>query len=129
MVQYYVTYSNGSFVPYSQFPMLKKQYHRPFSEFDAYKVFRMENGNTQVFINALGVKPEDVNVSVEEIESGQLLIVEGKSEIENLGNSSFYYSWPIKSVEKIRKRFENGILVLEIEYKKPVKSEVKIVEE
>ena len=129
MVQYFVTYAGGSLIPYSQFPMLKKQYRRPFSEFDSFKAFRLENGNTQVFVNALGVKSEDVKVSVQELESGQLLVVEGESEIENLGSTSFYYSWPIKSVNKIRKHFENGILVLEIEYKKPVASEVEIVEE
>jgi len=107
-------------------------YRRPFHEVEGYSVKHQDDGTDLIFINALGVDPQDVTVEVRsEYPKSQILTVTGKTknelwEEEFSVNLSFYVRKPIK---KIAKSFRSGLISLKVEYDKPVQPDVEIVEE
>lgn len=108
-------------------------YTRPFHEVEGYHVKEEKDGSNTAFINALGVDPADISISVKsEYPRTQVLSITGKTKNELWGeefsvNLSFYVRKP--PIKKITKSFRSGLLILKLEYDKPVQSEVLIVEE
>lgn len=115
---------------YSDFYKLFYGFNRPFHEVKGYEARTEENGDTTLFINALGVSPEDIEVTVEKpVDNRQYLKVFGKTHSEILDddfsiNFSFIVGKPIK---KITKYSQNGLLTLRVEYNKPIQPDVEIV--
>lgn len=119
-----------TFVSYTNFPISRRSYSRPFREVDSYLPINLDDGTTNLYINALGINKEDINVSVTQPEdySGYVLNVSGKTEEEKLGTFSFDYQFRTKKISKITKILKNGILILNLEWEKPVNPDVEIVE-
>ena len=118
------------FVSYTNFPISRKSYHRPFREVDSYLPVNLENGTTNLYINALGIDKNDISVTVTQSEeySGYILNGSGETETKDLGKFSFEYHFPTKKIAKITKELKNGILILNLEWEKPVNPDVEIVE-
>ena len=115
-------FSNTTQLPFSSFPITYKKYHRNFDEVSAYRAFQLENGNTKVFINALGVSAKDIDVKVNKVRDGYMVLVSGETEIETLGKYSVNYNFFVESeIEEIDPiTVKDGILTLEIKWKNPV---------
>jgi len=104
-------------------------FNRPFYESKGWYA-KEKDGKTFVVVNVLGVNEKDVDVSVNSTDNPnkQSLSVTGKTQNELLEkefsvNVRFLVSHPMKEVVKT---FENGLLILEIEYDEPVKPNVLI---
>jgi hypothetical protein len=102
-------------------------FDRPFKEVNGYEFRKLENGNGQILINALGVNPDDVELTVDasEVPNKQILKVSGKSELFD-EKFQFNYAFTIKPVKSVQPSVKNGILALELEWNKPVAPDVEI---
>lgn len=119
----------------SSFPseLLKQfySYKRPFQEVKGYFIKHEEDGTDTIFVNALGIDPIDVNITVKAEHKMQLLNVYGTTKDKICGedfsvNLVFYFN---KQVRKIRKSFRSGLVILKIEYDVPPQPSVEIVED
>lgn len=106
-------------------------YKRPFQEVQGYSVKHDENGEDTIFLNALGVDPTDVEISVKsEYPRNQILTVTGTTKNKEWDEDfSINFAFSVrKPIKKILKSFRSGLLMLKIEYDKPVQPDVEIVE-
>jgi len=107
-------------------------FNRPFHESSGYWYKTNEDGSLTFFLNALGIEPSDVDVSVRsEYPNSQILSVVGKTHNPDWDedfsvNASFLVRKPIK---KITKHFQSGLITLKVEFNKPIQPDVEIVEQ
>lgn len=110
------------------------KYNRPFQEKTGYITTTDDKGNSVITINALGVNPDDVEVT-----SGTgydrfgrpvyTINIDGKTHQEILDKDFSikldlgYYN----PVQKIIKHFNSGLLTLVVEHSKPNQPDVEIV--
>jgi hypothetical protein len=88
----------------------------------------MENGNTKLFINAMGISAKDIEFSIEKAKDGYNILVSGKTTVETLGDYSInYVFFSEDEIAKISPTLLNGILTLEIEWKKPIQPDTEIL--
>lgn len=89
-----------------------------------------KDGRVTIVVNALGVSPEDINITVENSEtaSNQILVLGGKTHNSILDKDfSISMKWNLyKGVREVVKSFDNGLVVLEVEFETPVKPSVLI---
>lgn len=107
------------------------RYSRPFQEVKGYVIKQDEDGNDIAVINALGVDPADIEVQVSQDDASyQTLSITGKTQNEILEKdfSIEFYFKVRKPIKKIIKRFNSGLLELEIQYDKPAQPKVEIIE-
>ena len=93
-----------------------------FFEITGFSFFETEEKDEIYFINALGVRPEDIKIEVsrENLSTRKLITVVGETKNDLLReifsvNMSFYVRKPLKGIYK---SFENGLVILELIYKK-----------
>lgn len=101
-------------------------FKRPFYERAGYYTFE-KDGKLFVLINALGIVPGDIQIEAEVSRGYQVVKVTGKSELfeqEFKTSLSLAFKEPIEQIEK---SFMNGLLVLEVTFKEPVKPDIKII--
>ena len=116
---------------YSHFFKLFYGFNRPFHEVKGYDIKLNDDGSTTLFINALGIDSDDIDITVKGSNDGetQWLRISGKTtdeifEEEFSINLVFQLSRQIKKITKI---FRNGLLILKIEYNAIIQPDVEIV--
>jgi HSP20 family molecular chaperone IbpA len=119
---------------YDPFYSLFNKFNRDFQEVKGwtYRIDR-EKGLGKVFINALGVNKDDIDITWKNGEKQGTVdfIVKGKTVIdEELKPFEFEVGFvsPLP-VKKLHKKFENGLVILTLEFDKPVQPEIEVVEE
>ena len=104
-------------------------FSRPWYERKGWYAIEKE-GKTFILVNVLGVAEKDVIVNVDSsIQSGKhLLSVNGKTHNDLIDKDfAIQIKWVTEPLKEVVKSFENGIMTLELEYEKPVKPMVKII--
>lgn len=128
MNSYFMTNTGSDFFS-DYFQNVGYGFSRPFYESKGWYA-KEKDGKTFVVVNVLGINEKDIDVFVDSTDNPnkQQLSVSGKTHNELLDkdfsvNVKFLVSHPMKEVVK---SFENGLLILEIEYDEPVKPNVSI---
>lgn len=89
-----------------------------------------KDGKITLVVNALGVDPKDIDVTVENSDTAtnQILVLSGKTHNAVLDKDfSISMKWNLyKRVREVVKSFDNGLVVLEVEFETPVKPSVLI---
>ena len=126
----YYTYTNTSY-PFEQ---LFHKFNRDFQEVRGWTWRIDEEKNLgEVFINALGCNKDDIDITWKngEKQGSVEFTVKGETTIhEKLKPFSFEVSFisPLP-VKKLTKKFVNGLVILTLEFDKPLQPEIEIVEE
>ena len=83
-----------------------------------------------MLLNVLGVNEDDLNIEVKPVENNkEVICINGKTKDELFDrefsvNMNFLVAKPMEEIKTSKK---NGFLVLNITFKEPVKSSVKII--
>ena len=89
-----------------------------------------KDGKLLLLLNVLGVNESDLNIEVKPVENNkEVICISGKTKDELFDrefsvNMNFMISKPM---EQVKTSVKNGLLILEIEFKEPVKSSVRIL--
>jgi hypothetical protein len=124
MVYYYSTL-------FDPFELIFHKFNRPFQEVKGIH-FEVSEDESKGFayINAIGVKTDDIDITFKNGERNGTVefTVKGETKVDNLKpfnvDVSFLVSRPVKTLHK---RFENGIVILEIGFDKPSQPDIEIV--
>jgi HSP20 family molecular chaperone IbpA len=119
---------------YPSFSSVIHKFNRDFQEVKGW-TYRMdkENNSAKVFINALGVAKEDIDVTYKNGEKQNTVefLVSGKTIVdESLKPFEFEVGFisPLP-VRKLHKKFENGLVILTLEFDKPAQPDIEVVED
>jgi hypothetical protein len=102
-----------------------------FREVDGYRVVE-KDGKMHILINAMGIDEKDISVEhIIDNDGKETIVVGGSTKNEFFNRDSlldmkFYMQ---KHVEEIHYKMFNGYLILEISFKEPVKSSVKVIKD
>jgi len=121
---------------YSGFPFYSvyHTFNRDFQEVKGW-TYRIdeEKGFADVFINALGVSKDDIDVTWRngDTQDSVIFTVKGETKIDERlkvydVNLSFVSPYPVK---RLTKKFANGLVILHLEFSKPSQPEIEVVEE
>lgn len=127
---YYTTYTNASY----PFESLFHKFNRDFQEVRGWTWRIDEEKNLgEVFINALGCNKDDIDITWKngEKQGSVDFLVKGETIVhEKLKPFSFEvgFTSPLP-VKKLTKKFVNGLVILDLEFDKPLQPEIEIVEE
>jgi len=112
---------------------LHESYSKPFTPYlvndviAAQSAATLENGDAEITINALGISPDDINISV----SGDTLTinsdVDGTALVQNIDLS--YTLFDVLDGTKTKAKYKHGLLVITIplsESKKPIVTKIEI---
>lgn len=127
----YTTYAYSSSPVFSY--LTKPVFNRDFQEIRGWTSrIDEEKGLGFVYINALGVDKDDIDIIWKNGEKQGTVdfTVKGKTEIDGLRPFSFDvgFTSPLP-VKKLSKKFMNGLVVLTLEFDKPLQPEIEVVEE
>lgn len=103
-------------------------YRRPFQEVRGYSAYQ-KDGKLFIKYNVLGLSKDDIKIEIEPSENSNFsyLIVKGEKQDGDLDTTwQVSYQTPVKTPENIEASVENGILTVSLQYKEPVKPDVKI---
>lgn len=105
----------------------KYWYSRPFQEKNGYEYKELDNGNFQIAMNVLGINPEDIEITVAgtDYPNRQILNIVGESEILD-HKFQVNFRFIVKKMKTVTPTFKNGLLIVEIEWEKPVNPDVEI---
>jgi len=109
---------------------MSHRFARPFYEKDG-AVVKMVGDKFHLFVNALGVRREDLKIDVEGTNhpSRHKLSISGSSRNEHLGED-FTFSFAVltaKPLDEVKlESFESGILELSLTFKEPVAPDVRL---
>ena len=103
-------------------------YHRPIFDSKPYQIIKKEKEIIIAF-NALGIKGDDIKVSVEKEKNIDYLVIEGESKNETTGktystNGKFIVD--AEDIEKIEWTTEDGVLLIEVYFKEAKKPDVSV---
>lgn len=101
-------------------------FNRPMYERRGY-TYKEQDGNYILTINALGVEPSDINIEADYDDDGHnILKVSGKTLVDESEYKISYQFAFRKEIEEVSSKTTNGLLVLEIKFKEPVRPQIKI---
>ena len=128
-----MVYTNG-FWPFGSFelePVFHK-FNRAFQEVRGWTYRISEDGSSAVvYINALAVSPEDIEVSYKNGRDRDSVefTVKGETQVDDLKafNVEFSFISPIP-VKTLKKRFENGLVILELGFSKPTAPDIELLD-
>lgn len=125
MVYAYYSYSDP-------FESIFHKFNRPFQEVKGWSYEVAEDKKSaKIYINALGVREEDIDLTWEEGEKRNTVIfhVKGETKIDNLRpfnlEQSILVPIPVKT---LKKSFVNGLIILELGLAEPSKPEIKVID-
>jgi HSP20 family molecular chaperone IbpA len=108
------------------------KFNRSFQEVKGLQIVGNEDGSGTVIANALGVSPEDIEISWRygETHNSTIFTIKGETKIDGLEKPyNFEYSFTAFSpVKKIQKKFVNGLVILNVTFDKPSQSEIEVEE-
>lgn len=114
------------------FELLFHKFNRPFQEVKGGIFKSSEDGSKgTVYINALGVKEEDIDISFRNGERNGTIefMVKGESKIDDSEVFNVNVTFLVfRSVKTLKKRFENGLVILELGFNEPSQPDIKIIE-
>lgn len=100
-------------------------YERPFMERQVYQEEQLENGNTLLTMNVVGLDLEDIEITNEQCDyDGYVsILVSGETD-----GWKIHYPLIMKPYKTITPTFKNGLLKLEIEWETPkYTGEIKVL--
>ena len=103
-------------------------YHRPIFDSKPYQVIKKEKQATIVF-NALGIKADDIKISVDNERNVDYLVIDGESKNDATGKTysvSGKFVVDAEDIEKIDWKAEDGVLVIDVFFKESKKPEVQV---
>jgi len=101
---------------------------RPIRDMQPYEIVRQEN-KAIIVHNVLGISKDDISVTVEKVRNADYLIISGdtKNEITNKTYSvNSRFSINADEIKGIEWYVKDGLVIVEIEFKKPEKPKIEI---
>jgi len=89
-----------------------------------------KDGKLLVLLNVLGIKEEDLVIEVKSAENNKEMICVNGSTKDDVFDKEFSVNMNFlvgKSMEQVKTNVKNGFLTLEISFKEPVASSVKVI--
>lgn len=101
-------------------------FNRPMYEKTGYRVDE-KDGKIFLTVNCLGVNPSDLTIESEyDNDNRNVVVVRGKTLVNDKEYKVSYRFAFVKEIDTIEHASLNGLLILEVSFKEPVKPEIKI---
>ena len=118
---------------YSGFPFERGlvRFNRVSQEVKGLSSKENDDNTGTVIINALGVNPDDIELNYQygDVRDSVLFTVKGESKIDGVEKPySLEYNFPVfRPVNKVSKKFVNGLVILTLYFNKPSQPEIEVV--
>lgn len=103
-------------------------YHRPIFDSRPYQVIK-KDGELMIVFNALGIKPDDIKITIEREKNVDYLLIDGETKNEATGktySTSGKFVVHAEDIKNIEWTTEDGVLLITVYFKEAKKPEVSI---